>query len=283
MGQANKPIAKIHSKVFRKSARTLQDNWEALKHAVQTPMFFGPVIYLLCYCCGPNYDDALYYFYVNKLHFSPEFMGRMSLIHSAARLGGLGVYRWFGQRLTSRQLLATATLVSVPFYVVPSLITSGHWVSLGFDSPRMLALGGEVVRDAFLYVQLMPALSAAAKVGPPGLEATVFSLVTALGNAGRGVQRITSAAVIHAFGVGVGEDYSGLTSLIFFCGGTLVLPLFILPYIQFADEVGEEEHCLEDYCEVREEAKEGEQAKLAFGAESWKIGSGMLAAPVVQA
>ncbi|CAD7938524.1 unnamed protein product [Amoebophrya sp. A120] len=241
--QLSSPFLELPASLHK--TRSLRENWDNLKYAMQKPVFLGPLIYLLCYSCGPNYDDALYYFYVNQLHFSPEFMGRVSLIHSGAKLMGLALYRYcLGQNLTSRQVLATATLVSIPFYVTPSLITSGAYQSLGWN-PKLLALGGEIIRDSFLYVQLMPALAAAAKVGPAGMESTVFSVVTALGNAGRAVQRLSSAGTIYAFGVSA-ENYTHLTSLIFFCGGTLCLPLLILPYVQFVDEHEDERSPADD-------------------------------------
>jgi hypothetical protein len=56
-----------------------------------------------------------------------------------------------------------------PSYIVPYLITSKLYLKYNL-SVRMLALGGEMARDAFLYVQLMPALVAATRLGPAGLE-----------------------------------------------------------------------------------------------------------------
>lgn len=87
----------------------------------------------------------------------------------------------------------------------------------------------------------MPALTAATRVGPKGLEATTFALVTALGNAGKSVQRLTSAGTIAMFGVTAG-NFAHLSNLVLFCGGTLLLPLLTLPFVQFADEVEDTEY-----------------------------------------
>lgn len=117
-------------------------------HAIQhrRDNFFPPS---RSYCCGPNYDDALYYFYSNELHFPPEMMGRISLSHSVARCVGIGIYNMFLQAVPARRLVIGATLLSLPLYITPVLITSGLYVKWGL-SARWLALGGEMVRDAFL-------------------------------------------------------------------------------------------------------------------------------------
>jgi hypothetical protein len=36
----------------------------------------------------PTADTAMFYFYTNQLHFTPEFLGRVQLAGSVARLAG---------------------------------------------------------------------------------------------------------------------------------------------------------------------------------------------------
>ncbi|KAF4742500.1 hypothetical protein FOZ63_029208, partial [Perkinsus olseni] len=46
------------------------------------------LVYFFFYMSGPNYDQALYYYYIDKLGFSPEIMGQVQMFKGTARLTG---------------------------------------------------------------------------------------------------------------------------------------------------------------------------------------------------
>jgi predicted MFS family arabinose efflux permease len=54
-----------------------------------------PVLFMFLFMMMPTAADAMFYFYTNKLHFTPEFMGRMKLAYGIASLVGILLYnRW---------------------------------------------------------------------------------------------------------------------------------------------------------------------------------------------
>eukprot|EP00397_Hematodinium_sp_SG-2012_P024448 GEMP01025467.1.p1 GENE.GEMP01025467.1~~GEMP01025467.1.p1 ORF type:complete len:434 (+),score=61.21 GEMP01025467.1:357-1658(+) len=70
------------------------DHLASLKQLVQSASFFGPMLFLLSYSSGPDYDDAMNFYYINQLHFSPEWMGRLKVIHSDDACHCLGFQRF---------------------------------------------------------------------------------------------------------------------------------------------------------------------------------------------
>ncbi|EER08727.1 hypothetical protein Pmar_PMAR017786 [Perkinsus marinus ATCC 50983] len=46
------------------------------------------LVYFFFYISGPNYDQALYYYYIDKLGFTPEVMGQVQVFKGTARLTG---------------------------------------------------------------------------------------------------------------------------------------------------------------------------------------------------
>ncbi|KAF4705826.1 hypothetical protein FOZ63_030672, partial [Perkinsus olseni] len=83
------------------------------------------------YMSGPNYDQALYYYYIDKLGFSPEIMGQVQMFKGTARLTGPLLYKFFLSRVSFKTLVEGLTVVSLPLYMLPALLTTGISRQLG--------------------------------------------------------------------------------------------------------------------------------------------------------
>lgn len=120
------------SAASRASGRgSLLDQWHAL---ASDPKIWAPALFVMLYISGPNYDDAIWFFYTNKLGWGPEFMGRLVLFHALARVVGLFVYRTYLTKVPIKQLYWKATVFSTPFYALPAFDYDGSVQNAAYES-----------------------------------------------------------------------------------------------------------------------------------------------------
>eukprot|EP00434_Breviolum_minutum_P006390 symbB.v1.2.005638.t1/scaffold309.1/size276354/19 len=199
-----------------------------LLHCICNPALWGPLLFLVVYSAGPGYDDSLYFFYINRLRFRPAALGRLKMAQ-LAKLIGILVYRYALRRIPDRQLVFGLTAVSLPLYLTPLLLTTGAYHSIPL-SPQTLAVSGELVREVVLNMQVLPVFSRFADMGPPGLESTSVSLLYAMLQTSRAMNKVTSAGMSHLLGV-TAHNFHHLSFLIVVCGACATLPLPLAKFI----------------------------------------------------
>ena len=200
-----------------------------LLHCICNPALWGPLLFLVVYSAGPGYDDSLYFFYINRLRFRPAALGRLKMAQELAKLIGILVYRYALRRIPDRQLVFGLTAVSLPLYLTPLLLTTGAYHSIPL-SPQTLAVSGELVREVVLNMQVLPVFSRFADMGPPGLESTSVSLLYAMLQTSRAMNKVTSAGMSHLLGV-TAHNFHHLSFLIVVCGACATLPLPLAKFI----------------------------------------------------
>ena len=200
-----------------------------LLQCISNPTLWGPLLFLVVYSAGPGYDDSLYFFYINRLRFRPRAVGRLKMAQELAKFIGILVYRYALRSIPDRQLVVGLTAVSLPLYLTPLLLTTGayHHIPL---SPQTLAVSGELVREVVLHIQFLPVFARFADLGPRGLESTSVSLLYAMLQSSRAMNKVTSAGMSHLLGV-TAHNFHHLSLLIMVCGACATLPLPLAKYI----------------------------------------------------
>ena len=61
----------------------------------------------------PSTGTAMFYFYINELKYTPEFLGSLKLIYALGALVGLLIYNKFCKELNFKKLFSITTLVSI--------------------------------------------------------------------------------------------------------------------------------------------------------------------------
>merc|ERR1711970_589354 len=130
------------------------------------------------YNAGPNYDDSLYVYFVNQLHFEPYMVGQLVVMHSLAKMIGVFLYRYALRGVDDRSLIVSLTALSCPLILSPLLVTTGLYQTLHIN-PKLLALSGELIREIFIHLQMMPAMARWIQLAPKQAEGTVLSLLVA--------------------------------------------------------------------------------------------------------
>lgn len=62
---------------FLKQCKHALQNWSGSTYLWLVAVIWGPALYIFAYMAGPDYDDALFFYFTNQLGFSPTFMGTL--------------------------------------------------------------------------------------------------------------------------------------------------------------------------------------------------------------
>ncbi|CEM32824.1 unnamed protein product [Vitrella brassicaformis CCMP3155] len=200
-----------------------QTAWQQLRHVwdfMRQPLLLPTIIYVVAYMGGPDYDDALFFFFTNRLGFSPTFLGSMRLTYGVAALIGVGIYQLVTKvplktvsRHTPRadlqhektppcdkQILTWSILVSLPIYMLPILLVLGLNSRIGISNEAFLLSGGSLL-EATAELQILPLIVYSCKVCPKGIEGTVFAILMSVRNAGALLSKAMSSFFTYQLGI----------------------------------------------------------------------------------
>lgn len=205
---------------------TAKNQLLSLKGFLKKPIIWGPAIYIFTYTAGPDYDDAMFFFFTNRLGFSPTFMGSLRLTYGIAGVIGIVLYRIILKKTPFREILLWTTLFSIPIYILPLVLVTGLNLDLGISN-RMFALSGGFLIEAIAEIQLLPLLIMTTKLCPKGLEGSVYAVMMSIRSLGTGVSKVISAGLAYSLGI-TAFNFSNLGLLIWISSAFLLLPLLFL-------------------------------------------------------
>ena len=140
----------------------------------------------------------MFFFETNELHFSPEFMGRVTLIGQIAHLLGVGVYRFFLRSTSLKKVFTWSCIFSTVIGMSQLILISRLNTQIGL-SDKLFVLGDSAILQAIGQVAFMPVLVLAARLCPEGIEATLFALIMSINNGGGVVGNLLGKRLIsHA-------------------------------------------------------------------------------------
>ncbi|MFS8803025.1 folate/biopterin family MFS transporter, partial [Synechococcus sp. R60.2] len=185
----------------------LSQGWDPLQQqvgqvwrALRQPSILLPVLFVFVWQATPSADAALFYFVTNDLGFGPEFLGQVRLVTSIASLLGVGIFQVYLRRIPLRPLFGWMTVISAALGLTSLILVyhlnrdwgiDDHWFSLG-DS-LVLTVAGQIA--------FMPVLVLAARLCPPGIEATLFALLMSAFNLAGFLSQELGSLLMHGLGV----------------------------------------------------------------------------------
>ncbi|KXZ51762.1 hypothetical protein GPECTOR_11g206 [Gonium pectorale] len=138
--------------------------------------------------------------------------------------GRVGVYHALLRRRPLRCVLLWGTLLCAACQASSLVLVTRANVALGLDD-HWFALGDSV--SVIQYVLFMPTMVLAARLCPPGMEATLFATLMSIGNIAWGVRYMLGASLMQLLGV-TATDFRRLPLFIAICNIALLLPLPLL-------------------------------------------------------
>ena len=196
--------------------------WQALTQKA----IWMPTLFLFIWQCTPTAESAFFYFSTNELGFTPEFLGRVRLVTSLASLLGVWLFQRFLKTIPFRQIFIWTTLFSSLLGLTALLLVTHTNRTLGIDD-HWFALGDSLILTVMGQLTFMPVLVLAARLCPPGIEATLFALLMSVLNFSGLVSKEGGAILTHLLGV-TDTNFDKLWLLVLITNIGSMLPLFFI-------------------------------------------------------
>ncbi len=211
----------------------VKDQMQQLWQALTQKAIWMPTLFLFIWQCTPTADSAFFYFTTNELGFTPEFLGRVRLVTSLASLLGVWLFQRFLKTVPFRQILIWTTLLSSLLGLTALLLVTHTNRSLGIDD-HWFALGDSLILTVMGQLTFMPVLVLAARLCPPGIEATLFAFLMSVLNLAGLVSKEGGAILTHLLEI-TDTNFDKLWVLILISNLTSLLPLIFVNLLPTQD------------------------------------------------
>lgn len=211
------------------------DQLEQLWQAVKQKKIWMPTAFLFLWQATPTAESAFFFFTTNELGFQPEFLGRVRLVTSVAALVGVWVFQRFLKTIPFRTIFGWSTVISALLGLSTLLLVTHANRSLGI-SDQWFSLGDSLVLTVMGQIAFMPVLVLAARLCPPGVEATLFALLMSIVNLAGLLSYEGGAFLMHWFGI-TETNFTNLAWLVLVTSLSTLLPLPLIRWLPGADEV----------------------------------------------
>merc|ERR1719174_1592600 len=164
--------------------------------------------------------------------FGPVFMSAIDISTYLAFFLGVVLYNKFLSQWRFRKLFVFSQVLMVAFLFL-DLVLVERWNLLISLPDELFVLGDKTVNKVAKRFFYMPMFVLAAKLCPPGTEATLFATIMALSNFGSDVAQYIGIGLLKAFGVGENNNYSNFGWVIVCKMGIecipIILTFFLIP------------------------------------------------------
>jgi folate/biopterin transporter len=226
---AEKPVTSVASERKAIVKDQIQQLWAALSQKA----IWMPTLFLFLWQCTPTAESAFFYFSTNELGFTPEFLGRVRLVTSLASLLGVWLFQRFLKTIPFRQIFVGMTLVSALIGMTALLLVTHTNRTLGIDD-HWFALGDSLILTITGQLTFMPVLILAARLCPPGIEATLFAMLMSVLNLSGLVSKEGGAILTHLLGV-TDTNFDQLWLLVLITNLGSVIPLVFIKLLPNED------------------------------------------------
>ena len=216
--------------------RSLKPDWSTvtsqvglLRKAISKKTIWLPTLFLFLWQATPSADSAFFYFSTNELGFGPEFLGRVQLATSIAMLLGVGAFNRFFKTVPIRKIFAWGIVISTVLSLSTLLLITHTNRAMGIDD-RWFSLGDSLVLTVAGQIVFMPVLVLAARLCPPGVEATLFALLMSVLNSSRALSQEFGALLTHWLGV-TESNFDNLALLVIITSLSTLLPLPLVGWL----------------------------------------------------
>ncbi|HEY9698187.1 MAG TPA: folate/biopterin family MFS transporter [Trichocoleus sp.] len=205
-----------------------------LRGAITQKSIWLPTAFVFLWQATPTAESAFFFFTTNELGFQPEFLGRVRLVTSVASLVGIWMFQRFFKAVPFRVIFAWTTVMSAVLGMTMLLLVTHANRAIGIDD-RWFSLGDSLILTVMGQIAYMPILVLAARLCPPGVEATLFALLMSITNLAGLVSYEFGAVLMHWFGI-TETNFDRLWLLVVVTNLSTLLPLPFLGWLPDAQE-----------------------------------------------
>lgn len=200
-----------------------------LWQAITQKQILLPVTFVFLWQATPSSESAFFFFTTNDLGFDPEFLGRVRLVTSLAALLGIWVFQRFLKAVPVRRIFLWSTLISAALGMTTLLLVTHTNRTLGIDD-HWFSLGDSLILTVMGQIAYMPVLVLAARLCPPGIEATMFALLMSVSNLAGLLSHEAGALIMHGLGI-TETNFQQLWLLVIIANLSTLLPLPLLNWL----------------------------------------------------
>jgi folate/biopterin transporter len=200
-----------------------------LKGAITQKSIWLPTAFLFLWQATPTADSAFFFFTTNELQFTPEFLGRVRLVTSIASLIGVWLFQRFFKSVPFRAIFGWTTVISSVLGMTMLLLVTHANRAIGIDD-HWFSLGDSLILTVMGQIAYMPLLVLAARLCPPGVEATLFALLMSVTNLAALLSYEMGAGLMHLLGV-TESNFDRLWLLVVITNLSTLLPLPFLGWL----------------------------------------------------
>jgi folate/biopterin transporter len=226
---AETPINKNTNDTNNANSLSIQHQIQQLRQAISQKTIWLPVAFVFILQATPTAESAFFYFTTNELHFEPEFLGRVRLVTSLASLIGIWIFQRFLKSVPFRVIFGWSTVISTVLGMTMLLLVTHTNRTLGIDD-RWFSLGDNLILTVMGQIAYMPVLVLAARLCPPGVEATLFALLMSIFNLAGMVSYEIGAIIMHWLGI-TESNFDSLWILVIITNLSTLLPLAFLHWL----------------------------------------------------
>jgi folate/biopterin transporter len=234
---AETPVSKINKDNNHSNSPTIKHQLGQLRKAVSQKAIWLPTAFLFILLAMPSADSAFFFFTTNELHFQPEFLGRVRLVTSIASLVGVWIFQRFLKTVPFRVIFGWSTVISTVLGMTMLLLVTHTNRALGIDD-HWFSIGDSLILTVMGQIAYMPVLVLAARLCPPGIEATFFALLMSITNFGGLVSHELGALLMHQLGI-TETNFDAMWLLVVIANVSNLLPLPFLNWLPDGDSLGE--------------------------------------------
>ncbi|MBD1926948.1 folate/biopterin family MFS transporter [Trichocoleus sp. FACHB-90] len=215
-----------------RDASTVLHQIKQLRQAVSQKAIWLPTVFLFLWQATPSADSAFFFFTTNELGFEPEFLGRVRLVTSIASLIGVFLFQRFLKAVPFRTIFAWTNVISAVLGMTMLILVTHANRSLGIDD-RWFSLGDSLILTVMGQIAYMPVLVLAARLCPPGVEATLFALLMSVTNLAGLLSHELGAVLTYWLGV-TETNFENLWQLVVITNLSTLLPLPLIGWLPAA-------------------------------------------------
>lgn len=200
-----------------------------LKGAITQKSIWLPTAFLFLWQATPTADAAFFFFTTNELQFTPEFLGRVRLVTSIASLLGVWLFQRFLKSVPFRSIFGWTTVLSAILGMTMLLLVTHANRAIGIDD-HWFSLGDSLILTVMGQIAYMPLLVLAARLCPPGVEATLFALLMSVTNLAALLSYEMGAGLMYWLGI-TESNFDRLWLLVVITNFSTLLPLPFLGWL----------------------------------------------------
>lgn len=229
---AESPVNKDHQS--HNNSFPVKHQLGQLRQAITQKAIWLPTAFIFIWQATPKAEAPFFFFVTNELHFQPEFLGVVNLVTSVASIVGVGIFQRFLKSVPFRVIFGWSTVLSSVLGMSLLLLVTHTNRLIGIDD-HWFSLGDSLILTVMGKIAFMPVLVLAARLCPPGIEATFFALLMSIFNLAGMISYQLGAIITYWLGI-TETNFDLLWLLLIITNLSTLLPLPFLNWLPDAQK-----------------------------------------------